>query len=132
MKTEKQGLQSTKPKSIYNKNNALTAEEKDYFPTPERPNNKSNQACCALINPSSTLTICVDLTGRFPKKSSRGNQHVLVGYHYDGNCIHGIPLKDRDGQSIADAWTELNSIFKKAGVAPEMRVLDNETSMGLM
>ena len=136
MNTERQGLQSTKPKpqstTITNKKNNTTDEEQDYFPTPEQPNIKSNQVCYALINPTSTSTEYVDLTGRFPKKSSRGNQYILVGYHYDGNYIHGMPLKDRRGQSITEAWSELNAIFKKAGVAPEMYVLDNETSSELM
>lgn len=57
---------------------------------------------------------------------------MLVGYHYDANCTHVISLKDRKGQSITEAWCELNNIFKKAGVAPETFVLDNETSKELI
>ena len=73
----------------------------------------------------------MDLTGRFPKRPSRGNEYILVGYHYDGNYIHGIPVKDRKWHSIAEAWKKLNDIFKKASVPPQMFVLDNETSADL-
>ena len=33
-----------------------------------------------------------DLTGRFPYRSSRGNEYILVLYHYDGNAILLEPL----------------------------------------
>ena len=46
--------------------------------------------------------------------------------------MYGIALKDRKGQSITEAWCELNKIFKRAGVAPETFVLDNETSKELI
>ena len=133
MNAAKQGLQSTKPKPKSSKKHETpTTEEEDCFPIPEQPNIKSNQACYALINTSSIVTGHMDLTGRFPMISSRGNQHILVGYHYDGNYAHDIPLKNRKGQSITDAWFEPNTILKKAGVTPEMHVLDNETSTELM
>mgnify|MGYP003330606412 CR=1 FL=1 len=126
-KSEKQGLQSTKPTI-----NATIEKEKDFFSTSDQPNTKSNQVCFALIDPTNVAMGYMDLTGRFPKKSSRGNQYILVGYHYDANYIHGIPIKNRKGQSIGDAWMELNNMFKKAGVALEMFVLDNEMSEDLI
>ena len=43
-----------------------------------------------------------------------------------------IPIKDRKGKSICDAWTQLNNVFKKAGAAPEMLPLDNEISKDLL
>ena len=73
----------------------------------------------------------MDLTGLFPKRSSSENQCILVGYHYDGNYVHGTPIKIRQGQAITNAWQELQSMFTKSGVAPEMMVLDNEVSAEL-
>ena len=35
-----------------------------------------------------------DLTGTFPKKSSRGNLYVMVLYDYDSNAILAEPIKD--------------------------------------
>ena len=81
MKSEKQGLQSIR---ILTKREEQE-EQQDHFPTSQTSNVKSNQACYAIMQPEHASTSCVDLTGRFPKKSSRGNECVLVGYHYDGN-----------------------------------------------
>ena len=69
----------------------------------------------------------MDLAGRFPKKSSRDNEYILVAYHYDGNYIQRHPVKDRKGHTIAEAWKQIHSIFKKAGNPPEICILDNET-----
>ena len=35
------------------------------------------------------------LTGRSPYRSSRGNEYILVGYHFDGNTILAEPIKNR-------------------------------------
>ena len=69
-----------------------------------------------------------DLTGRFPVKSSRGNEYILVGYYPDGNYIHGIPVKNRSATVLTEAWKDLHAIFSKAGTAPAVWVLDNECS----
>ena len=82
------------------------------------------------MRPSNISTERMDLTGSFPTRSSRGNEGILVGHHYDANCIHRIPLKNRKGQTTCDAWKEVHNIFKKSG--PEMFVLDNETSKHLI
>ena len=34
-----------------------------------------------------------DLTGRFPRQSSRGNNYIFVAYNYDGNAILAEPIK---------------------------------------
>ena len=127
----KQGLQSTK-KKLTSTETPPSSEDQDFFPSPEQPNCRTNQVCYAIIDPSTWTTAYMDLTGRFPTKSSKGKEHVLVGYHYDTNYIHGIALRVHKGQSITEAWCELNNIFKKAGVAPETFVLDNETSKELI
>ena len=128
MKSENQGLQSTR---IFTKREEQE-EQQDHFPTPHAPNTKSNQVCYAIIQPENTSTACIDLKGRFLKKSSRGNGYILISYHYDGYYIHVIPLKDRKGHSTADTWQKLHNVFKKAGSPPEMFFLDNETSSDLV
>ena len=72
------------------------------------------------------------MTGRFPKQSSRGNQYILVGYHYDSNCILGIPIKNRKGLTLTKVWTALYNDFKKASVVPSTYVLNNKTSKDLI
>ena len=36
----------------------------------------------------------IDLTGRFPYKSSSGNEYIYVMYDYDSNAIFDIPIKN--------------------------------------
>ena len=42
----------------------------------------------------------MDVTSRFPRKSSRRNEYILVRYYFDTNHIRVIPIKDRRGQTI--------------------------------
>ena len=67
-----------------------------------------------------------DLTGRFPHKSTRGNQYIFTLYDYDGNTILGKPLKSRQGKVIATAFTTCYERLTKHGRAVELFVLDNE------
>ena len=71
LKSEKQGLQSTKTTNS-------SSPSEDYFPTSARPNKKSKEACYALYE-ACDIAGHMDLTGRFPKTSSSGNQCILVG-----------------------------------------------------
>ena len=59
----------------------------DAFPTSQKPNIKTNDVICAVIETDDLHSSYFDTTGRFPQRSSRGNQYVMVGYHYDANLI---------------------------------------------
>ena len=72
------------------------------------------------------------MTGRFPKHSSRRNEYIFVGYHYNTNCILGVLIKNRRGGTITKAWEKLHIIFKKAGALPETYILDNKISRDLI
>ena len=100
MNSECQGLQSTKPHSTNTSSNMPDLD--DYFPPPDTPNVKTKSVCYALINLEEMSTACIDLTGCFPKKSSRGNEHMVVGDYHDGNCILGELIKDRRGPTMTE------------------------------
>ena len=154
-KQERQGLQST---SIFRKNykerlkdikqrlqgilktkskdeSLQTALNKDileeFFPPSPNPNKKSNDVIYGLISQADIDGAFFDLTGRFPQRSSSGNQYILIGYHWDANSIIGKPIKSRAASHIVDAWKELHQEYENAGVAPNTYVLDNETSLEL-
>ena len=91
----------------------------------------TNEVAYMLIDKKELSTAYTDLTGRFPMRSSRGNQYILIGYHYDANCIHGIAIKDRTPTTITEAWRSLHDIYTQAGVAPNAYVMDNEISQDL-
>ena len=104
----------------------------DFFPIPSATNKKTNDVCYALLNRDDVSFAFTDQTGKFPQKSSTGNQYVMVAYHFDANLIWGVPIKDRRGTTLMEAWDELHNTFKKAGVAPNTYVLDNEKSKDLL
>ena len=74
----------------------------DYFPKLDYPNKKYKEVCYAFYE-ASDIAGYMDLTGRFPKISSSGNQYILVGYNYDANYIHAAPIKNRRGYTITKA-----------------------------
>ena len=65
-------------------------------------------------------------------RSSRGNQYILVGYHFDGNCVYGTAVKDRKAATLIAAQEQFRDIFLKAGAVPNMYVMDNEISKKLI
>ena len=56
----------------------------------------------------------------------------MVGHNYDANYIMGVPLRNRKGATIGEFWQHIHDTFKKAGVAPDTYVLDNEYSKDLI
>ena len=64
----------------------------DAFPSSNSPNIKTKEVLYAMMDSDKELGY-IDLTGRFPYKSSRGNEYILIAYNYDGNTILAEPLK---------------------------------------
>ena len=100
--------------------------DEDSFPPSPTPNIKTNDVAYMVIDKNELSTAYTDLTGRFPCKSSSGNEYLLVAYHYDGNCIIAKPLRNRKKDTITEAWTSIHNSFSCAGVSPNTYVMDNE------
>ena len=149
---EAQGLQSTKKidndsyiKTIRNNISRLTRGnkgvnikqlleedmEKDAFPPSPTPNVKTNDVCYLLVENNPKNMGYIDLTGRFPSKSAKGNQYIIVAYHYDANAIYAHPIKNRESSTITTAWSTINTKFTIAGVKPNTYIIDNEASLQL-
>ena len=128
-------ITNTKNKLLYNNSHSEQVchqeLDEDNFPASPIPNIKSNDVAYMLIDRKELNTAYIDLTGRFPMRSSRGNQYILIGYHYDANCIHGIAIKNRKSATLTAAWQSLHDTFTKAGAAPNTYVMDNEISNDL-
>ena len=71
------------------------------------------------------------MTGRSPQRSSRGNEYILVGYHYDGNAILAQPTKDRSATSLTTAWERMHKHYEHTTNNLQIYVLDNERSTEL-
>ena len=129
---QRQNLQSTRviPETTETLPNTVNTVQ-DMHPTPPTPNVKEHRVAYSIISREEMVTAYKDLTGRFPVRSTMGNKYILVGYHYDANCILGVPVRNRTGPVLAKAWEQLQNEFAKAGVAPEVWILDNEISKEL-
>ena len=62
---------------------------------------------------------------------SSGNKYVLIGYHYNANCIVGHPVKDQRSPTLVTAWQNPHNKLATTGNAPAVWVLDNEISSDL-
>ena len=69
-----------------------------------------------------------DLTGKFPVQSERGNNYILVAYHYDAKNILTTPIKNRTGPCILSGITKIDDKLIKQVLTPKIHIMDNEVS----
>jgi hypothetical protein len=70
-------------------------------------------------------------TGRFPKKSSLGNQYVMVLVEIDSSAILVESMKNCTSVKMIRAYQHLIDRLKTAGIEPQRHVLDNKCSVEL-
>ncbi len=75
-----------------------------------------------------TLKIYTNQPGQFPKKSSRGNQYIMVLAEVDSNAILVEPMKSRTAGEMVRAYQVLIDHLNSAGIFPKLHILDNECS----
>ena len=117
---ERKNLQSTKVRS---------EEEDDFFPSVIE--DKTYNIFCKISSAQQKMKAYTDLTGRFPHKSSRGNEYLFTMYDYDSNAILQVPIKNRQGKVIAEAFTACYDKLTKHGHVVKLFVMDNECSTDL-
>lgn len=76
--------------------------EAHYFLEPDKRNEKCN-VIYALIEHSKKDFGYMDLTGKFPFVSTRGNKYILVAYGYSSSAILVRALKNRNIETITTA-----------------------------
>ena len=104
----------------------------DAFPQSDEHNRKTNEVIYKVFETSSATGVTyTDQTGRFPYRSSQGNEYLMVAYHYDANVILIQPIKNRQAASLTNAWKIINDRLVTAGVAPKSYIMDNECSNDL-
>jgi len=86
---EQKNLQSTK---VLEDSPEMKQEQADFFPPSDSPNVKTHDAIAAIVPFTTKNTTYQDLTGRFPHKSTRGNEYILIVYDHDSSCILHPPL----------------------------------------
>ena len=65
------------------------------FPPSPSPKILTNEVFYYLTQPEVTGKAYSDLTGRFSHRLSRGNEYLLVRYHFGANVILATPIKNR-------------------------------------
>ena len=103
-----------------------------YLSTENEITTKENGVAYIVIDHNNMCAGYMDLRGRFPQKSSRGNKYVLVAYHYDAYVIFAEPLKDRTATTLTKTWKISHKKFKLSSNQPDIYVLDNEKSNELI
>ena len=72
--------------------------------------------------------IYTDQTGRFPVRSFRGMQYIMVLYEVDSNAILVQEMRNRTSGEMVSAYNTLAAQLKLAGFEPKLHLLDNECS----
>ena len=67
-------------------------------------------------------------TGKFPKKSSKGNHYIMVLIEVDNNAILAEAMKNRTAGEMIRAYLVLVTCLRNTGITPKMHILDNECS----
>jgi hypothetical protein len=70
--------------------------------------------------------IYTDLTGGFPKTSSRGYNYILVLYDYDGNSIQAEPMKNWSDPEAIRAYTRIYDELPAKGLTPTFQTMDKK------
>jgi hypothetical protein len=120
---ERKNLQFTKP--------LQKIDDDNLFPLPDSPNEKTYSACATIKPFVAKHKAYHDLTGRFPHRSSHGNEYILIIYDYDSNSILHCALRNKTAGEIKRGWIELHDQLAKFGNQPQMYILDNEASNDL-
>ena len=86
---------------------------------PTGPNARTNLVTFKTVTEyEPTGAVATDQTGRFPVRSSRGNQYLMVAYVRDANAILAVPIKNRNESSLVDAYNTIYAKLTDAGVKP--------------
>jgi hypothetical protein len=91
---ERKNLQTTQVKQN------TDTEDDEFSPLSDTPNEKSYSACAKIVPFVTKEMAYHDLTGRFPHRSSRGNEYLLVVYDHDSNSILHCALKNKQAAEI--------------------------------
>jgi hypothetical protein len=73
----------------------------------------------------------IDLTGKFPVRSSKGNWYVMVCYYYDCNYIKAVTMKSRSASEWVKAYDHIHQELISKGFKPKLQTLDNKASVAL-
>jgi hypothetical protein len=104
------------------------------FNTPEevpvRPIKMEKTIFCKILDMEDEVTqkIWTDQPGRFPKKSMKGSQYMMVLTESESYAIPVKPMTNRTSGEMIRAYQVLINRLRSVGIAPKQHILDNECS----
>ena len=126
MAQTRQGVRSTKVKVKKSENTSSQSQPIDSSPDPSAlPTERSNEMHI-WVEPISKLY--TDDTGRFPIRSRKGNQYIMIAYHCDSNTILTAPFKTKSDKHRIEAYNSIMKRIKARGHKVDLQILDNECS----
>ena len=69
-----------------------------------------------------------DQTGKFPVRSGRGHQYIMVLINLDSSYISMEPMKNRHSGQMVATYQVMIDRLKLCGINPKHHILDNECS----
>ena len=72
--------------------------------------------------------IYTDQIGKFPIRSSRGHQYIMILVKADSGAILVVSMKSRKAEEMVETYQGLVDRLKTYGVTPNQHVLDNKCS----
>jgi hypothetical protein len=95
-----------------------------------RPTKKEHTIFIRVLDmeDEATQKIFANQPGRFPKKTSRGNQYIMVLTKIDSDAILVELMKNRTAGNMIRAYQTLIDQLRTAGIVPKLHILDNECS----
>ena len=119
MRQIRQNIWSTNPKES----------TKDPKPTP-KPSGMITNSPVDTVRQNMVTVQCLEIsgklftdqTGRFPTKSSKINQYVMIAYDQDSNAIIGEPIKSRAAQELLRAMTSIHTYLKDRGLHQRIKI----------
>ena len=126
LRQESQRLQSTRqPASPAIE---VKKEEETTIVFPPEDKGKKVHECFLTIFAKPEGTSYSDLTRKYPIKSGRGNQYIMVGYDYDTNAILVQPTKTRNAAELCNATMAILDQLERSGHKTILHIMDNEAS----
>ena len=131
MRATRSGVRSTKKKlAVEKKEVEVKIEEEAEESANPTPQSKQRDIFVRILDTQDDLhsKIFTDQTGPFPRKSSRGNQYIMVLVELDSNYIMIEPMTNRTAGEMVRVYQILINRLNARGIFPKLHILDNEIS----
>ncbi len=125
------GLRSTKDKQVPHLDDSNEAFENEQdVPFPLCPVQKEQTIFYRILEleDAAMQKIWTDQMGKFPKKSRKGNQYIMVLTESDSDIIFMEAMKNQSSGEMIRAFQKLIDCLHATRIAPKHHILDNECS----